>query len=95
MIGTRSRALRCIGLIVLLSLAQLGLMYVALTAGMRWLFIPLWPGLQSMHFLPADPQSAGSFIVFPTLAQLILAIGVNDLIYGSVIYGISRIRLSR
>ncbi|MEO5937154.1 MAG: hypothetical protein ABIP81_08060, partial [Terriglobales bacterium] len=63
--------------------------------GLMWLLYPLWFGLQTMRFLPADPQTAGSFIVFPTLAQLALAIGVNDLLYAGVFYVVIKARQAR
>jgi hypothetical protein len=91
-IGSRSRALRWFGWFALFTFGQLALVFLAFSVGMMWLLYPLWPGLQMMRFLPADPRTAGSFIVFPTLAQIALAIGINDLLYAAVFYGLGRLR---
>lgn len=88
----KSKVLRWFGLFALFTFGQLAIVFLAFSVGLMWLLYPLWFGLQTMRFLPADPQTAGSFIVFPTLAQIALAIGVNDLIYAALFYGISLIR---
>ncbi len=92
MILPQSRALRWFGLLTLFTFGQLAIVFLAFSVGLMWLLYPLWPGLQTMRFLPADPRTAGSFIVFPTLAQIALAIGVNDLVYGALFYVVSRLR---
>lgn len=60
---------------------------VALALGVReqMLLAPLAPGLYSMKLLPADPRTAGSFIVFPTHWQILLALTVNVLVYGALL----------
>lgn len=92
MIRVKSRALRWFGLFALFTFGQLAIVFLAFSVGMMWLLYPLWLGLQTMRFLPADPATAGSFIVFPTLAQIALAIGVNDLVYAAACYGVSLMR---
>jgi hypothetical protein len=62
---------------------QPALFYVAANWRLDYLFWPLLPGLYSMRILPADPRTAGSFIVFPTLPQIVLALVVNTLLYGA------------
>ena len=69
---------------VLFTVGQLVLLWVGFGTGMKWPFFPLWLGLEAMRLLPADPRTAGSFIVFPTLPQIVLAVVVNNLLYGVI-----------
>jgi hypothetical protein len=64
--------------------AQFALLFAAASTQTGWLAWPAAPGLYSMRLLPNDPQTAGSFIVFPTLAQSLLALAVNTGVYAGV-----------
>ena len=76
------RLLRIAGAIAILVAVQVLLVVAAIATHQKWLLAPLAPGLWSMRWLPADPRTAGSFIVFPTLSQTLLALAVNAALYG-------------
>ncbi len=78
--------------IVVSVVGQLTMMLLAVTQSWKPLFWMMLPGLYCMRFLPAYPGSAGSAIVFPTLAQLVLAIAVNTMLYAGIVVGIKQIR---
>ena len=72
--------------------AQAGLVAAAVALHQKWLLAPLAAGLWAMRLLPADPRTAGSFIVFPTLAQTVLAVAVNTVVFGGVWWIVRRVR---
>lgn len=86
------RIVRWVWLGVLFTAGQFLLLVVAFYTGMTLLLAPLWPGLRAMQLLPADPRSAGSYIVLPTLSQTVLALVVNDLMFGLILKLVNRIR---
>jgi hypothetical protein len=76
--------LRAAAFVTAVVLGQIALAVAAVLTNQKWLFAPLAPGLWCMRFLKANPQTAGSFIVFPTVAQTLLALGVNLAVYGAL-----------
>ena len=76
------KAFRIAGWLAAAVAAQVVLVGVAIGTHQKWLLAPLAPGLWSMRLLPADGRTAGSFIVFPTLSQTLLALAVNAAAYG-------------
>jgi hypothetical protein len=72
--------------------AQVALLLLAAGTNTEWLAWPAVPGLYSMRWLPNDPATAGSFIVFPTLAQSVLALAVNTGVYAIIYAGCRCVR---
>lgn len=62
--------------------AQVVLLWISVETRIRWLSWPLKVGIYSMRLLPGSPFSAGSFLVFPTVAQILLALAINTAVYG-------------
>jgi hypothetical protein len=71
---------------------QLLLLFLAFAQGLRFLFWPLVPGIYSMRWLPNDPRTGGSFIVFPSAAQLVVAFAVNTAVYAGLFLALQRFR---
>lgn len=88
-------ALRIAGWIGALIVAQVLIVFASLATREQWLLAPLMPGLYSMKLLPADPRTAGSFIVFPTHWQILLALAVNVLVYGALLLALRSWRSRR
>ena len=87
--------LKVIAFIVISVVAQVAWLLMAGTLRQEWLMFPLMPGLKAMKLLPADPQTAGSFIVFPTLAQTLLALAVNTAVFAIVWFAARKWRRSK
>ena len=68
---------------------------IAISTHQKWLLAPLAPGLWSMRLLPADGRTAGSFIVFPTASQTLLALAVNAAVYGALLLFLANRRRPR
>jgi hypothetical protein len=85
-------ALRIVLIVIGLLVGQVALVAAAVLTHQKWLLAPLAPGLWSMRFLKADPLTAGSFIVFPTLAQTLLALTVNLAVYAGILFLVMRRR---
>lgn len=72
----------------------LQILWLVMAGSLRqeWLMFPLMPGLKAMKLLPADPRTAGSFIVFPTLAQTLLALAVNTVVFALIWFTVRKLR---
>lgn len=85
-------AVKSVAFIVASVILQILWLLMAGSLRQEWLMFPLLPGLKAMKLLPADPRTAGSFIVFPTLAQTLLALAVNTVVFALIWFTVRKLR---
>lgn len=86
------RARTLVAFIAISAVLQIVLLLSAAALRNEWMTLPIMPGLKAMTLLPADPQTAGSFIVFPTPAQAVLAFAVNTGVFALLAVTVRKLR---